>query len=151
MDHSAKDTSDVAHTPHFENDTESAALALPAFFLYPQYAQSDTVAEFYEDTTFGDLLGSMFPPGAPAPDWDSTHQYVVGAIACYAITRKRRLLKVGMKMTLRELLNTAKVTKEGRPDGLELREGYLQFVVLPKGDVERGWVAQFKAAQAHDT
>ena len=138
----------MIHAPHFENDTESAALILPAFFLYPQHAQSDTVAEFYEDTTFGDLIGSMFPPSAPAPDWDKAQQYVVGSIAVYVITRRRRLLKVGMKMTLRELLNTAKSTKEGKSDGLELREGYLQFVVLPKGDVEKNWVAQFKATQA---
>ena len=93
----------------------------------------------------------MFPPGAPPPDWDREHQYVVGSIAVYAITRTRRLLKVGMKMTLGDLIRTAKVTKEGKPDGLELREGYLQFVVVPKGDVEKRWVAEFKGTQAQGT
>lgn len=134
------------HKPHFEDDIESSALILPAFFLYPQYAQSDVVPNFHEDTMFGDQLSSMFPPKVPAPDWDVKHEYVYGKLNVYAITRTKRLLKVGMKMTLRDLLNVAKA-KDGIPDGMEIREGYLSFVVVPKGEVEQGWVDDFKKSR----
>ncbi|KAL5508112.1 CNS1 [Sanghuangporus vaninii] len=138
------------HKPHFEDDTESSALILPSFFLYPQYAESDIVPNFHEDTTFGDQLSNMFPPNVPAPDWDLKHEYVYGKLNVYAITRTKRLLKIGMKMTLRDLLNVAKA-KDGSPDGLEVREGYLSFVVLPKGEVEQRWVDEFKKSRDRDS
>ena len=38
--------------------------------------------------------------------------------------------------------------KEGGPvDGLELKDGCLTFVVLPKGDVEQKWVEEFKRSR----
>lgn len=85
----------------------------------------------------------MFPPNAPAPDWDSKNEYIIGKIAVYAITHTKRLLKVGMKMTLRDVFDVAK-SKDGKRDGLEVREGYLSFVVVPKGEIEQGWVNEFK-------
>ncbi|PAV21144.1 40S ribosomal S7 [Pyrrhoderma noxium] len=94
---SQQSDSDGIHKPHFEENS----LIMPAFFLYPQYAQSDVVPSFHEDTRFGDLLDTMFPPNAPPPDWDSKHEYVIGRLTVYAITHLKRLLKVGMKMTLR--------------------------------------------------
>ena len=118
---------------------------MPAFFLYPQYAQSDVVPSFHEDTRFGDLLDTMFPPNAPPPDWDSKHEYVIGRLTVYAITHLKRLLKVGMKMTLRNVCETAKSTKEGRSDGLEVRDGYLSFVVVPRGEPEQRWIEEFKS------
>ncbi len=54
-------------------------------------------------------------------------------------------------MTLRDVCNAAKA-KEGQPrDGLELKDGCLTFVVLPKGtDVEKKWVDEFKATRDKD-
>ena len=138
------------HRPHFEDDSEPSPLIFPAFFLYPQYAQSDIVPNFHEDTTFADQLATMFPPNAPAPDWDTKHEYVMGKLSVYVITRTKRLLKVGMKMTPRDLFEVAKL-KDGKPDGLELREGYLSFVVLPKGAIERDWVDDFKSRRDQET
>ncbi|KAL5487906.1 CNS1 [Sanghuangporus weigelae] len=138
------------HKPHFEDDTESSALILPSFFLYPQYAESDIVPNFHEDTTFGDQLSSMFPPNVLAPGWDLKHEYMYGKLNVYVITRTKRLLKVGMKMTLRDLLNVAKV-KDATPDGLEVREGYLSFVVVPKGEVEQRWVDELKKIRDRDS
>ncbi|KAI0081850.1 hypothetical protein K474DRAFT_1154128 [Panus rudis PR-1116 ss-1] len=89
----------------------------------------------------------MFPPQAPAPEWDKTGDYVDGQLVVYAMTHRKRLLKVGKKMSLRDVFEAAK-SKQGEPrDGLELKEGCLTFVVLPKGDVEKNWVEEFKKAR----
>jgi hypothetical protein len=62
----------------------------------------------------------------------------------YATTNRKRLLKVGKKMTLRDVFKASK-EKEGTPrDGLELKDNCLTFVVLPKGDVESQWVEEYK-------
>lgn len=118
-------------------------LIIPAFFLYPQYAQSDLISHFSEDTSFGDQLSTMFPPEAPAPEWDRKGEYLAGGLVIYAITKKKRLLKVGRKMTLRDVCVAAK-GKDGEVDGLEVKDGCLSFVTLPKGTPEQEWVTEFK-------
>lgn len=60
------------------------------------------------------------------------------------MTMRKRLLKVGKKMTLSDVCGAAK-GKEGEPrDGLEIKDGCLSFVVLPKGEVEQKWVDDYK-------
>lgn len=137
-------SSDNEFRPHFD---EEGSLTLPTLFLYPQYAQSDMVPKFYEDTTFGDQLAGMFPPSVPAPEWDARHEYAAGKLSLYAISHSKRLLKVGMRMTLRDLFNAARMSKDGKPDGLEVRDGCVSIVVVPKGDVEQGWVQEFKSSR----
>lgn len=90
---------------------------------------------------------NMFPPQAVPPEWDKENEYVDGRLAIYATTHRRRLLKVGKKMTLRDVFAASK-TKDGQsPDGLELKNGCLTFVVLPKGLVEQKWINDFKNAR----
>lgn len=114
------------------------------FFLYPQHATSDVISEFAEDTSFADHIATMFPPQAPPPEWDRKGEYVDGQLVIYAMTHRKRLLKVGKKMTLRDVCKAAKA-KEGDPkDGLEVKDGCLTFAVLPKGDVEAKWVEEYK-------
>jgi hypothetical protein len=89
----------------------------------------------------------MFPPQAQAPEWDKNAEYVDGRLVVYAITLRKRLLKVGKKMTLTDVCRAAK-GKHGEPrDGLEIKDGCLTFVVLPKGEVETKWVEEFKNAR----
>ncbi|KAG1845443.1 40S ribosomal protein S7 [Suillus subluteus] len=139
--YSPKGSSENPYEPHFDpEDPEGTTLIIPVFFLYPQYATSDVIAHFVEDTTFSTHIVQMFPPQAPAPNWDKAGQYVANTLVVYAITRRKRLLKVGKKMSLRDVCNAAKA-KEGEPDdGLELKDGCLTFVVVPKGEVEQNWV-----------
>lgn len=86
----------------------------------------------------------MFPHSAPPPNWDTKGEHVDGNLVVYAITTRKRLLKVGKKMTLMDVCKASK-GKDGEPrDGLELRDGCLTFVVLPKGAVEQKWVEDFK-------
>lgn len=100
-----------------------------------------------EDTTFYAHISQMFPPQAPAPAWDEKQEYTTSNIVVYAMTRRKRLLKIGKKMTLRDVCRAAK-EKEGDPaDGLEIKDGYLTFAVLPKGDEEQTWVDEYKRSR----
>ena len=70
-------------------------------------------------------------------------------LVIYAMTHRRRLLKVGKNMTLLDVFKAAR-RKEGEPaDGLELKDGCLTFVVLPKGAVEQEWIDDFKKNRVH--
>lgn len=86
----------------------------------------------------------MFPPQAPAPTWDEKQEYKASNIVVYAMTRRKRLLKVGKKMTLRDVCKTAKEKEGDSADGLEIKDGYLTFAVLPRGDKEQTWVDEYK-------
>ncbi len=141
------------YAPKFDpEDPTGRTLILPVFFLYPEHATSDAVPEFVEDTTFGAHLAVMFPGDAPASErqsWDTEGKYVDdGSLVVYAMTRRRRLLKVGRKMTLRDVCRAASgagaVGSDGKSDGLEVKDGCLSFVVVPKGEVERKWVDDYK-------
>ena len=91
----------------------------------------------------------MFPSSIsdqshPPPEWDKNREYLAPNLVVYAFTHTKRLLKVGKKMTLRELFDASK-GKNGQKDGLEMKNGCLTVVVLPKGEVERRWIDDFKA------
>lgn len=89
----------------------------------------------------------MFPPESSPPDWDKNGEYVNGKLSVYAMTHRKRLLKVGKNMTLRDVFDAAKA-KEGDPkDGLEVKDGCLTFAVLPRGDVEKKWIEEYKKAR----
>ncbi|KAK7061427.1 Tetratricopeptide repeat protein 4 [Favolaschia claudopus] len=136
------------YEPHFDpEDPTDSTLIIPVFFLYPQHATSDVIPNFVEDTPFAAHLSNMFPPQAPPPTWDKKGEYVDGQLVIYAMTRRKRLLKVGKKMTLRDVCAAAKA-KDGDPvDGLEVKDGCLTFAVLPKGDVEKKWVEEYKSTR----
>ncbi|KAF5387787.1 hypothetical protein D9615_000043 [Tricholomella constricta] len=139
------DGSSNPYAPHFDaDDPTNSTLVLPVFFLYPQYATSDVIQEFVEDTPFALHLEAMFPPQAPPPEWDSKGEYVDGQLVVYAMTHRKRLLKVGKKMTLRDVCKAAKAKEGEKRDGLEVKDGCLTFVVLPKGEVEAEWVEEYK-------
>jgi hypothetical protein len=140
------------YRPKFDpEDATGRTLILPVFFLYPEHATSDVIPEFVEDTTFGAHLALMFPPGAALQAWDTGGKYVDGSLVVYAITRRKRLLKVGRKMTLRDVCRVAggsgAVGLDGKSDGLEVKDGCLRFVVVPKGEVEHKWVEEYKSTR----
>jgi small subunit ribosomal protein S7e len=124
------------------------------FFHYPE-PTSDAVPEFVENTTFGAHLADMFPrdaaPSSRQP-WDTEGKYMDdGSLVVYAMTRRRRLLKVGRKMTLWDVCQAVGggvVGPEGKGDGLEVKDGCLSFMVVPKGEVEWKWVEEYKSVRA---
>lgn len=140
------------YAPKFDpEDATGGTLILPVFFLYPEHATSDVISEFVEDATFGAHLALMFPSGAPPQTWDTEGKYVDGSLVVYAMTRRKRLLKVGRKMTLRDVCRVAggsgAAGLDGKSDGLEVKDGCLSFVVVPKGEVERKWVEEYKSTR----
>ncbi|KAJ8481730.1 hypothetical protein ONZ51_g5828 [Trametes cubensis] len=67
------------YEPDFDpEDPTHNTLILPVLFLYPQYATSDLISHFQEDTPFSAHLSAMFPPNAPQPEWDKKGEYVDG-------------------------------------------------------------------------
>ena len=142
------------YTPHLTNDprTSHATLVIPVFFLYPQYATSDLISHYDETVPFSSHLNDMFPTSNTEnaerrPEWDKEREYLAHDLVVYAITHKKRLLKVGKNMNLLELCNASK-GKDGQSDGLEVKNGCLSIVVLPKGGVERHWIEDFKATRS---
>ncbi|KAI6035516.1 hypothetical protein F5J12DRAFT_902306 [Pisolithus orientalis] len=135
---SPQGTSANPYSPHFDpEDTSKSRLIFP-------HATSDVISDFAEDTAFSAHLSQMFPPQAPPPSWDLRNEYAATNLVVYAITRRKRLLRIGKKMTLGDVCRVA-MEKPGEPmDGLELKDGYLTFAVLPKGEVEQNWVEEFK-------
>ena len=86
----------------------------------------------------------MFPPEASSPDWDKDGEYSAENLIVYAVTHRKRLLKIGKKMTLRDVCKAAAGKTGGPIDGLEMKDGCLSFVVVPKGGGEKRWVEEFK-------
>lgn len=129
--------------PSLSSD-EPPNLVIPLIFLYPQYAQSDIISAFEENTQFQDHLTNMFPPEGTRPNWDVTGEYVTSNLVVYAITRRKRLLKIGKRMTLADLFKSSAAKPGESKDGLELNDGCLSVVVLPKGTVEQDWIQEFK-------
>ncbi|KAF9653384.1 hypothetical protein BDM02DRAFT_3108003 [Thelephora ganbajun] len=136
-----KGTPEVDYKPRLdEEDATRSTLIFPVHFLYPQHATSDMVPDFHEDASFGEYLAAIFPPNAEPPNWDKAGEYVNSRLSIYATTSKKRLLKIGKKMTLRDVIREA--GKDG--DGLELQGDCLAFRVVPRGEVETNWIAEFK-------
>ncbi|KAF8528683.1 hypothetical protein JB92DRAFT_2862117 [Gautieria morchelliformis] len=141
------------YSPHLNKDPQFAlpVLVIPVFFLYPQYATSDLISHYDETVAFSSHLHDMFPTSNTEnperrPEWDKKGQYLAPDLVVYAITHKKRLLKVGKRMSLLDLCDASK-GKDGQSDGLEVKNGCLSVAVLPKGEVERHWVEEFKATR----
>lgn len=86
----------------------------------------------------------MFPPEGARPAWDVAGDYTVPNLNIYAQTKRKRLLKIGKKMTLLDLCLNAAAKPGEEPDGLEMVDGHLSVIVLPKGTVEKEWIEDFK-------
>ncbi|KAI1796313.1 40S ribosomal protein S7 [Ganoderma leucocontextum] len=131
-----------SYEPHFDpEDPSGNTMILPVLFMYPQYTTTDLISHFQEDTPFSAHLNVMFPRNAPPPEWDKKGEYVDGNLVVLGWTRRRRLLKIGKKMTLRDACKAAKAKDREPKDGLEMRDGTLTFVVLPKGAEEQRWMS----------
>lgn len=135
-------------------DVIRTPLILPLFFIYPQHAQSDFISDYHEDTPLSAYLSTIFPSSTRGSlPWDTKGEYYDENLQVYATTRKQRLLKLGKKLTLRQVMDQgfkeADLSKgeDGVKDrdGLVMRDGILSLVVVPKGKAEKAWVEGFKA------
>ncbi|ERE83028.1 tetratricopeptide repeat protein 4 [Cricetulus griseus] len=77
-------------------------LSWPVLFLYPEYAQSDFISAFHEDSRFIDHLTVMF---SEAPSWDSEQKYHPGNLEVYFEDEdKAELYQVSPWSTLLQVL-----------------------------------------------
>ena len=134
-------------------------LVVPVFFIYPQHAQSDFIRDYHEDTSLSTYLSTIFPLKALGNlPWDSAAEYHEANLHVYATTKRNRLLKIGKKLTLRQVIHHAfKQADQSRGqdrvkdrDGLVMRDGVLSLVVVPRGKAEEEWVARFKAERERE-
>jgi tetratricopeptide (TPR) repeat protein len=131
-------------------DSIRTPLIFPVFFLYPVHFQSDLISHFHEDTTIASHLDVMFPAEMQGSlPWDTKGEYVSSNLNVYATTKRKRLLKLGKKITLREILDKgardADKDKGIERDGIVMMDGFISIVVLPKGEGEQKWIEHFKA------
>ncbi|XP_021015830.1 tetratricopeptide repeat protein 4 isoform X2 [Mus caroli] len=81
---------------------DQGRLSWPVLFLYPEYAQSDFISAFHEDTRFIDHLMAMF---SEAPSWDSEHKYHPETLEVYFEDEDRaELYQVSPDSTLLQVL-----------------------------------------------
>jgi hypothetical protein len=114
-------------------------LIFPVFFLRPlaRPPTRDLILTFREDVTFGGQLDAFNAQ-------NNVQQQGRAPLAenVYAATKQGRLLKVGRKLTLKQII--AACVKPG--DGLELTGGWcLEFYVVPAGGApEQEWIQEMK-------
>lgn len=135
-------------------DVIRTPLVVPVFFMYPQHAQSDFISDYHEDTPIAEYISTIFPTHSRGSlPWDTKGEYYDDNLQVYASTRKQRLLKVGRKLTLRQVIDMgykdadlAKGEDKVKDrDGIVMRDGILSLIVVPKGEPEKEWVEKFKA------
>jgi tetratricopeptide (TPR) repeat protein len=77
-----------ANIKHFMQDSkihrDKEGVKWPTIFIYEEYKQIDFIKAFCEETTFGDHLQVMFPPGEFC-EWDLDHNYSLDKMEVYAI------------------------------------------------------------------
>ncbi|XP_039287295.1 DNA polymerase interacting tetratricopeptide repeat-containing, protein of 47 kDa-like [Nilaparvata lugens] len=91
--------SEVVKRPvHLENDR----LVWPVIFLYPEYATTDFVQEFHEDSLFSEQLVEMF---SDPPEWDVERKYTPDKINVYYEDPNSKPQKVSKTSTLGMVLS----------------------------------------------
>ncbi|XP_075412784.1 tetratricopeptide repeat protein 4 [Tenrec ecaudatus] len=85
---------------------EQGRLGWPVLFLYPEYAQSDFISSFHEDSRFIDHLTVMF---AETPSWDLEQKYCPDNLQVYFEDEERaELYRVPPENTLLQTLQHAR-------------------------------------------
>ncbi|XP_006879880.1 PREDICTED: tetratricopeptide repeat protein 4 [Elephantulus edwardii] len=84
------------------NLDDQGRLNWPVLFLYPEYAQSDFISAFHEDTRFIDHLMVMF---GEIPSWDLEQKYCPDNLEVYFEDEERaELYRVPVESTLLQML-----------------------------------------------
>ncbi|KAK2107320.1 Tetratricopeptide repeat protein 4 [Saguinus oedipus] len=96
---------------------DQGRLSWPVLFLYPEYAQSDFISAFHEDSRFIDHLMVMF---GETPSWDVEQKYCPDNLEVYFEDEDRaELYRVPAKSTLLQVLQhhrPGKINEAGSSD-----------------------------------
>ncbi|TIA93314.1 hypothetical protein E3P99_00189 [Wallemia hederae] len=151
LEESSKDSIPLFPPNIWSAPSPTTPLAFPTNILYPLSPvgpMAEHIAGFSTLSTFSDQLHPMLNP---PPPWDSAGEYAgQAAVSVYVATKQRKLLKVGMGLTLSKVLAAASKGKSAQQDGVPLKNGAFEFIVLPKGEKEKIFVDGYKKdAQIH--
>lgn len=102
-------------------------------------------------STKGDDSGNWAP-------WDEKREYYTSNLVVYVETRHQRLLKCGKELPLTDVIARAvkmegdQVQGQGQSqgkivDGVVMKDGLMSFIVLPKGQVEKKWIEEYKLSR----
>lgn len=81
------------------------------------------------------------------PQFLSAYPGRVDAVDVYAVSSRGRMLKLGKKLELHQVLLQSATTKDGSKDGMDLVGGWaLELYLVPRqGDAAGKWIAEMKA------
>jgi len=120
-------------------DLQTNQLHWPVFIVYPEYKQTDFIADFNEDDRIIDHLATIFEG---SPPWDDEKKYTnVGKLGVYFEARtkdgKLALAKVNSELTLKKILSHQSYTVFDRTPGL---------IVMVKGSpFEKQFIDRYKS------
>lgn len=108
---------------------QDETLRFPVMFLYPEYQESDFIAQFHEDTLFIEIIEILFEEKAR---WDIDQKYVCGRVDVY-YEHRGRLVSVKIEESLKDVLSK----------GLNVVQGFASLIILPTNcDFERDYIRQ---------
>jgi len=130
-------------------------LLIPLLILYPLTAQSDLLTAVPESSTFSEELSRVLDS---PPPWDDRGEYTPSGVAVYCVTKRRRVIKIGLGRRVLDVwpaaagIGVAKPRKNAEganvgpgDDGMVCRDGWVEFYVVPRGVEEKKWVGGMKA------
>jgi Cns1/TTC4 Wheel domain len=106
--------------------------------------------DVHEDRPIGEYVEEMLPeprPGTAPKHWDVHGEFFASNLNICASTYRKRLLKIGKKMTLRDSFaqGATAAGKDVERDGFMLVDGLLSLAVLVKGSAEgKEWIDNFR-------
>jgi tetratricopeptide (TPR) repeat protein len=107
-----------------------SSLSFPTLLLYPLHLESDFIKAFNETETLEQHLAYVFPL-----PWDQDGLYDTAGVECYMEAIGGRLVKVGKKVPLLEILGSGRV---------EIVDDVVKIFVVPRA-VGDEWVQEYKA------
>ncbi|TPX36182.1 hypothetical protein SmJEL517_g01638 [Synchytrium microbalum] len=116
----------AAEDHHILLDPATNTLSIPVLFLYPEYSQSDFIAAFNENDTFGEHIHTVFDD---PPPWDAKKEYLPDKLDVYFETRNDghpKLVRIGHDRVLKDVF---------RHDGFRIVDGVASFFVVVGGSM----------------
>ena len=109
----------------FKYDGEAEQIVWPVYFMYPEFKETDFIAEWYEGVTLSEQLDEVF---AELPPWDTKGDYRLDNLEVYfediaGSDRSARLMKVNPGCSLGKVLSHPRYT---------VKDGFPSFIILSK-------------------
>ena len=104
-------------------------LEFPVMLLYPKQSEMDLIKAWAEKDAITHHLSYILPP-----PWDSKNEYKLSGVDCYMDTSSGGLMKVGKKLSLREVLSNGKT---------EVVDGIVRIYVVPVSYAAQ-WIDEVK-------